>query len=176
MVERFLGKEKVAGSNPVKAQKTLIDMTALEELENLMSLREPHEVAIMVDGFTSHRTTLLEELTESEVNILLQIYRPRTIQQRENDLIEELKLKEWRSNILALAEKVGIKKPQSFHEFNNWMLTNSKFKKHLNAHRLEELQLLYRQLQGVKQNNERSSYRPMTKAWWEKGQKLKNYN
>lgn len=151
-------------------------MNALEELENLLSLRQPHEVAIMLDGFTSHRTTLLEELTENEVKILLKIYRPKTIPERERELIIELKTKEWRSNILALAEKVGIKEPQSFHKFNNWMLTKSKFKKHLNAHNLEELQLLHRQLQGVKQNNERSAFRPLNKAWWDKGSKLKNYN
>lgn len=151
-------------------------MNALEELENLLSLRQPHEVAIMLDGFTSHRTTLLEELTDGEIDILLRIYRPRTIQEREKELIIELRLKEWRSNILALAEKVGIKEPQSFHEFNNWMLLKSKFKKHLNAHNLEELQLLHRQLQGVKQNNERSAFRPLNKAWWDKGSKLKNYN
>ena len=49
------------------------------------------------------------------------------------------------------------------------MLAKSIFKKHLNAHSIDELKDLFKQLQGVKQNNAKSAKKPYTKAWWKKG-------
>lgn len=149
-------------------------MNAHQKLEQLFAHRNPSDVAIELNGFTGWRTTLLEELTEQEAELLLQIHTPK--KKDDNALIEELKKREWRSAIISLAELTNIKEHNCYAKFNNWMLTKSTFKKHLNAHSIDELKALHRQLKGIQYNNTQSAKRPMNKAWWDKGEKLKNWN
>lgn len=151
--------------------------TPQEELKEMFKHRSPADVAIEINGFTAWRTTLIDELTNSEAEKLIDIHRPKAKLAKENNALrEELIRKEWMSFILSNAEKAGVKKPDGFCEFNNWMLTRSIYKKHLNAHTIEELRDLNRQLNALKNNNAKSANRAMTKAWWEKAESLKHMN
>jgi hypothetical protein len=145
-------------------------MDPKEELKQVFANFRPVEVAITVSGFTGHRTTLIDELTETEAVELLKVYRPshRKIDQEFDALKEDLIKREWKSKVLAKAEKVGVKKQNSFADFNNWMFLKSKFKKHLNAHSIEELKELHRQLCAFQTNKAKSAAQYFTKAWWEK--------
>lgn len=153
-------------------------MNAHKELQKVFASRDSASIAIEINGFTGWRTTLLEELTDQEAQQLLDIHcpKPKTVDAEYNALKEDFIKKEWKSNILVLAERTKIKEKGSFHQFNNWMLTKSKFKKHLNAHTIDELKLLHQQLRAALQNNARSAQKTMTKAWWDKAESLKNYN
>ena len=151
-------------------------MTPLQELTGYLARKKPNDIAILIDSISEHRTMSIEELTGSEINLLLTVFRPKTIEEKANVLVNELKLKTMRSNVLALAERTGIKEAGNFHTFNKWMMISSVFKKHLNAHSLEELQVLYKQLRGVEMNNNRSAQKPMTKAWFQRAEKIKTWN
>ena len=151
-------------------------MHTIKELQDLFADRSTLQIATELYGFTGFRTTRLEDLTETEIEKLYNIYAPKTLDQEFHALKSEMISKEWKSNILALAEKLGFKEKGSFHNFNNWMLTSSKFKKHLNAHSIAELKELHQQMKAAQTNNARSARRTMTKAWWEKADQLKNLN
>lgn len=153
-------------------------MTTLHDLQELFSERNPMDVAIEINGFTGFRTTLLEELTNEEINALYRIHKPeeKTLEAECDALKYEILRKGWKSKIIALAEREGIKEKHCYQKFNNWMLLYSRFKKHLNAHSLEELQLLHRQLHQLKNNNAQSARKAFTKAWYRKGIENKNLN
>ncbi len=153
-------------------------MNVRSNLEKLFEGKTPFETAMVVSGFTGFRCTRLEELTEDEAAALWQQYAPKVQDPAEvlRAVADELEGRELKSNILALAERTGIKEPKSWDRFNGWMLNRSRFKKHLNAHSLEELKDLYKQLRGVEQNNALSAAKPLNKAWWNKGDELKNWN
>lgn len=153
-------------------------MTAKEELKQIFSGRTPVDIAIEISGYTGHRTTLIDELTEDEASKLLKVYCPPGVQlEREYVALQQVMLqKEWKSKVLAKAEKLGLKKANSFVEFNDWMHLSSKFKKHLNAHSLQELKELHQQLCAFGTNNARSAKKPLSAAWWEKGAQLKKLN
>lgn len=148
-------------------------MDPKKELKQLFASRRPVEVAIEISGFTGHRTTLIDELSETEAMELLKIHcpGPRKIDKDFDALKEDLIKREWKSKILAKAEKVGVKKQNSFDKFNEWMLLKSKFKKHLNAHSIDELKELHRQLCAFQTNNAKSAANFFTKAWWDKESK-----
>lgn len=153
-------------------------MTAKEELKKLFADRNPVQVAIEINGFTGFRTTVVDELTDEEAVKLLSIHIPseKELAEENNALKEELIRNAWISKILKLAETTGIKEVGRFEKFNGWMYTKSKFKKHLNAHSVEELKLLHIQLHGVQSNNNESAKKPLTKAWWKKGKDNINMN
>ena len=153
-------------------------MATLQDLQELFAERKPFEVAIEISGFTGFRTTLINELTPDEINRLFEVHAPKIkdVEAEFNAFKIELIMKAWRSKILVAAEKAGIKKPSSFHEFNNWMICSSKYKKQLNAYNLEELKELHHQIYAAITNNRKSATKPMTQAWWDKADKLKNHN
>ena len=151
-------------------------MATINDLKELFAERDELSIASEVYGFTSFRTTRMEELTQEEIDALVKVHSPEKLDEQFNALIEELKMKEWRSKILALAEREGIKEPNSFQKFNNWMLLNSKFKKQLSYHSLKELQELHRQLCALRDNNKRSATKPLTKAWERKANQNINWN
>ncbi|MEC3875962.1 hypothetical protein [Chryseobacterium salviniae] len=146
-------------------------MTAKQQLKDLFADRDPVQVAIEINGFTGFRTTVIEEMTEQEAIKLLSIHapKPKTVEEQNNELRNDLIRNGWISKILKIAEETKIKEPGSFHKFNDWMYKSSVFKKHLNAHTIEELQKVHQQLHAVKTNNARSAKKPLTKAWWDKG-------
>lgn len=155
-------------------------MATLKDLKELFAYRQPHEVAIEVNGFTGFRTTLLEELTQEEVDRLYTIHQGFLLKKKElseEEYLQELLLKKkWRANILAIATEEGIKEPDSWTKFNHWMLNSSKFKKQLNAHSLDELKELHKQFCRLRENNACSAQKPMTKAWERKAHRLKMWN
>lgn len=153
-------------------------MTPYDELKQLFADRKPIDVAIEISGFTGHRTTLIEELTDGEASRLLAIYCPseKILEVECNALKEDILKKSWKSKILKLAEDTGMKDKGDFQKFNTWILHSSIFKKHLNAHSIKELESLYKQLRGVQYNNAKSAEKPFTKSWWNKGYELKNQN
>lgn len=77
----------------------------------------------------------------------------------------ELIMKRKRSVILTLATHTGIKEPDSWTKFNNWMLHSSIHKKALNAYEYDELDDLTKQFQALKANYENSAEKMGTKAW-----------
>ncbi len=153
-------------------------MATLQDLQELFAERKPETVAMQISGFTGWRTTRLEELSPEEINRLYSIHSPKLqdVEAEFNAFKAELIMKAWRSKILAAAEKAGFKEPGCFHKFNGWMVQRSKFKKALSAHNVEELKELHRQINAALTNNLRSAQKPMTKAWWNQGDKLKNLN
>lgn len=153
-------------------------MTAKEELKALFANRTAVDVAIEINGFTGFRTTSIHDLTEDEAIELLSIHTPNKKDVEEENLALKYDLirSAWISKVLKIAKETGIKETGSFHKFNNWMFTSSKFKKHLNAHSIDELKEVHTQLHAVKTNNARSANRTMTKAWWDKAEKNKNLN
>lgn len=148
-------------------------MTAKEKLKQLFANRDPVSVAIEVNGFTAFRTTLIDDLTMDEAMKLLSIHVPKkkTVDEENQELKSELIRNGWISKILKIAEETKIKDKGDFQKFNNWMFASSVFKKHLNAHSIEQLQKVHQQLHAVKTNNARSAHKPMTKAWWDKAEK-----
>jgi hypothetical protein len=77
----------------------------------------------------------------------------------------ELIMKRKRSVILTLATHTGIKEPDSWVKFNNWMKNSSILKKELNAYEYDELDNLTKQFQALKANYENSAEKMGTKAW-----------
>ena len=77
----------------------------------------------------------------------------------------ELIMKRKRSVILTLATYTGIKEPDSWTKFNNWMKNSSIHKKALNAYEYDELDDLTKQFQALKANYENSAEKMGTKAW-----------
>ncbi len=153
-------------------------MATLQDLQQLFAERKPHDVAIEISGFTGFRTTCMEDLSQDEINRLYACHapQPKNIDEEFNAFKTELIMKAWRSKVLATAEKAGIKEAGCFHKFNGWMILRSKYKKALNAHTIEELKSLHRQIIAVITNNRKSAQKPMTQAWWNQGNKLKNLN
>jgi hypothetical protein len=77
----------------------------------------------------------------------------------------ELIMKRKRSTILTLATSTGIKEPDNWTKFNNWMLNSSVYKKALNAYDYHELDDLLKQFHALKANYEHSAEKIGTKAW-----------
>ena len=77
-------------------------------------------------------------------------------------------LKEHRSVILSIATRIGIKEPDNWDKFNNWMLKSSILKKKLNDYKLDELPKLERQLRAAESNYQASAEKPGNKAWYHK--------
>lgn len=153
-------------------------MATLQDLQELFAERKPENVAMQISGFTGFRTSRIEELSQDEIDALYQIHAPREadVEAEFQAFKNELIVKAWRSKILATAEKAGIKKADSFQEFNNWMLSRSTFKRALYSLNVEELKTIHRQLNGVITNNRKSATKPLTKTWWMCADKLKNLN
>lgn len=161
-------------------------MATLEDLKTLFKDREPHDIAIEISGFTGFRTTLMEELTPTEIDKLYNIHNPRTQPLSERNGSKEEKRK-WISYILKIATDEGIHRPvtimknrqnvvDEWYNLNKWMLTQSTAKKLLYFCNLEELKAVYQQLCKLRDNNEKSAQKPLNKAWWRKGNQLKGLN
>ena len=134
-----------------------------------------HEQSI-VSGFTNRRAICIEDLTEQEAENLYLIYCPKKVENPVLKIAQEIELKKWKSNCIAKAQHLGITHPNNWDAFNLWMVTYSIYKKHLNAHNLQELKELHRQLCAVELSDYRSGKKPMTEAWLKRGNELKNLN
>ena len=116
------------------------------------------------------RTTDIEELSDEELAEVYKIFFPtkRNIAEQVFMLNYEKLLKEHRSIVLSIATRIGLKQPDSWEQFNNWMLKSSRYHKRLNDHNLEELKALEIQMRATEVNYERSALQPGTKAWYHK--------
>ncbi|WP_123891990.1 MULTISPECIES: hypothetical protein [Chryseobacterium] len=118
----------------------------------------------------TRRTTNIDDLTPEEIESIYNVFFPLEMS-KEQELIHAKNLdtlKHYRSNILTLATRLGIKEADSWDKFNQWMLERSICKKKLNDYSLEELKELQIQFRGIESNYERSAQTPGTKAWFHK--------
>ncbi|RKW64052.1 MAG: hypothetical protein D8B49_01005 [Riemerella sp.] len=155
-------------------------MATLNELKMLFSNRSVSDVAIEISGFTGFRTTLIDELTQEEINKLYRIHTAKFID-------NEAEKRYWISCILSIATKEGLHYPvmiekngrmiqDDWHKFNTWMLTKSTVHKLLFLCSLEELKAVHQQLCKLRDNNKKSSQKPFNKAWMRKAIRNKNLN
>ena len=116
------------------------------------------------------RTTDIEELSDEELAEVYRILFPteRNIAEQVFMLNYEKLLKEHRSIILSIATRIGLKEPDSWDKFNNWMLKSSIKKKKLNDYNLQELKELERQLRATESNYQASAEKAGNKAWYHK--------
>ena len=116
------------------------------------------------------RTTDIEELSDEELAEVYKIFFPteRNIAEQVFMLQYEKLLKEHRSIVLSIATRIGLKEPDSWDKFNNWMLKSSILKKKLNDYNLQEIKDLERQLRATESNYQASSEKAGNKAWYHK--------
>lgn len=116
------------------------------------------------------RTTDIDELTDQELAEVYKIFFPteRNIAEQVFMLNYEKLLKEHRSIILSIATRIGLKEPDSWDKFNNWMLKSSILKKKLNDYNLQEIKDLERQLRATESNYQASAEKAGNKAWYHK--------
>lgn len=116
------------------------------------------------------RTTDIEELSDEELAEVYKIFFPaeRNIAEQVFLLNYEKLLKEHRSIVLSIATRIGLKEPDSWDKFNNWMLKSSILKKKLNDYNLQEIKDLERQLRATESNYQASAEKAGNKAWYHK--------
>ena len=116
------------------------------------------------------RTTDIDELTDQELEDVYKIFFPaeRNIAEQVFMLQYEKLLKEHRSIVLSIATRIGLKEPDSWDKFNNWMLKSSILKKKLNDYNLQEIKDLERQLRATESNYQASAEKAGNKAWYHK--------
>ena len=116
------------------------------------------------------RTTDIEELSDEELAEVYRILFPteRNIAEQVIMLNYEKLLKEHRSIVLSIATRIGLKEPDSWDKFNNWMLKSSILKKKLNDYNLQEIKDLERQLRATESNYQASAEKAGNKAWYHK--------
>ena len=116
------------------------------------------------------RTTDIEELSNEELAEVYKIFFPaeRNIAEQVFLLNYEKLLKEHRSIVLSIATRIGLKEPDSWDKFNNWMLKSSILKKKLNDYNLQEIKDLERQLRATESNYQASAEKAGNKAWYHK--------
>ena len=116
------------------------------------------------------RTTDIEELSDEELAEVYKIFFPaeRNIAEQAFLLNYEKLLKEHRSIVLSIATRIGLKEPDSWDKFNNWMLKSSILKKKLNDYNLQEIKDLERQLRATERNYQASAEKAGNKAWYHK--------
>lgn len=118
----------------------------------------------------TNRTSNIDDLTDQEIERLYAVFFPKQPSLVEKVILAEHKelLKKHRSICLTIATRIGLKAPDSWEKFNNWMLNSSILKKRLNDYSLQELQRLERQLRSAESNFEASATKPGNKAWYHK--------
>lgn len=116
------------------------------------------------------RTTDIDELSDEELAEVYKIFFPaeRNIAEQVFLLNYEKLLKEHRSIVLSIATRIGLKEPDSWDKFNNWMLKSSILKKKLNDYNLQEIKDLERQLRATESNYQASAEKAGNKAWYHK--------
>ncbi len=119
---------------------------------------------------SNHRTSDIHKLYPEELEKVYLMFFPNQPSLIEQVVLSEHRelLRKHRSICLTIATKIGLKAPDSWEIFNNWMLKSSILKKRLNDYTLVELQSLERQLRGAESNFQASAEKPGNKAWYQK--------
>lgn len=126
-------------------------------------------IRMSVYDFTN-RTSNIDEMTDYELEKMYNVFFPKQPSLMQKVVIAEHNelIRSHRSICLTIATKIGLKAPDSWEKFNNWMLKSSVLKKRLNDYTLVELQSLERQLRSAESNFEASAEKPGNKAWYQK--------
>ena len=119
----------------------------------------------LVHAWTNGRTSSSKDLSASEIRDLVWKFENH-FDAPAVDMYIELECKKLRSIVLKIASEVGIKEPNDFKVFNDFMKSRSILKKELHRYKLEELHELVKQFRGLQRNFARSAERPGTKAWY----------
>jgi len=117
----------------------------------------------LIYSFTDGRTKSSRELYDLELTEL--VNELNKIEQASSQLTEKLALKEKRSIVLTIAQRVGIHEGTNFDKFNAFMETRSILKKRLSKYTLDELDELIKQFRGLEANFQKSAEKAGTKAW-----------
>lgn len=123
----------------------------------------------LVHGWTEGRTQSTKKLTAKELDDLLWKLQHDSFFnsniKRSANAMQELALKEKRSTVLAIAQRVGLHEGTSFEKFNRFMKNKSIYKKKLSAYTFDELQELIKQMHTIERNYNKSAEKAGTKAW-----------
>ncbi len=125
----------------------------------------------LVHGWTEGRTQSTRELTPKELDDLIwkiqnDAFFGSNIKRSANAL-QELAIKQKRSTVLAIAQRVGIHSGTDFEQFNSFMKNRSVHKKKLSAYTFDELDELIKQMHTIERNYNKSAEKAGTKAWHE---------
>ncbi len=135
-------------------------MTLLSKLHFDDEMR--HE---LIYSWTSGRTSSSKGLKNDELsNLIWKLENDFHFSSNLTPLLQIEKRKK-QSQVLAIAQRVGIHQGTDFEGFNRFMLNKSVKKKELYKYNLEELDELIRQFRNIEQNYRASAERPGTKAY-----------
>lgn len=135
-------------------------MALLNKLGYTDELR--HELIYNFTEGRTHSTTEITPVERQELCIRLQSLISQTTVNKEDEL------RNRRSQVLAVATRLGIKQAAGWDGFNRFMLRNSVHKKNLYRYTLAELKDLLRQLHTMEHHQQQSAQHAGTKAWYEK--------
>ena len=118
----------------------------------------------------TQRTTDIDDITDVELEKIFNLFFPKqqTAAEQVFALKNENEIKTKRSYILTIATEIGIKEPDNWTRFNNFMKKDSVVKKPLKDCNMEELNQVYRQFRGMQANYHKSAEKTGTKAWYHK--------
>ncbi len=123
----------------------------------------------LVFSWTGGRTQSTTALYENELNdIIWKLQNDRLFSsniKRSANAMMELAIKQKRSAVLAIAQKVGIHEGTNFEKFNNFMTSRSILKKKLTKYTFDELDQLIHQFKSIEANFDKSKEKAFNKAW-----------
>ena len=117
----------------------------------------------LVYSFTEGRTISTRDLFDIELTEL--VNQLHSSGYKSSELAYKMALKEKRSIVLTIAQRVGIHEGTGFNKFNAFMEARSILKKRLNKYTLDELDELVKQFRGLEANFQKSAEKSGTKAW-----------
>lgn len=111
----------------------------------------------------------IEVLTYEEVAKLYFRFfpKPKTTQEINELLFQELELKKLRSIILADAQYMGLYSPNNWLVFNGFMKNRSVLKKPLNEYSIQEMPLLIKQFKSMKTKYIKANIQVYSRQWYE---------
>lgn len=115
----------------------------------------------LVYSYTEGRTKSTRELYDIELNEL--VNQLNAVETHDRASLQ-IALKEKRTIVLAIAQRVGIHKGTNFDKFNAFMEARSILKKALNKYTIDELDQLIKQFRGLEANFQKSAENAGTKA------------
>lgn len=140
-------------------------MATIKQLQTLfakLGVAEPqrHE---RINAWTSGRTQTSKELHADELQELCDSLASEVKFQKQQ--LEDAK-RLRRSTILTIATRTGVKQPNDWDSFNNFMLHKSCARKSLRLCDLDELEKVILQFRALEQSNAISAQKAGTKAYF----------
>ncbi|PDS24669.1 hypothetical protein [Flavobacterium branchiophilum] len=140
-------------------------MATIKQLQTLFSKLgiDVHQRKTRINAWTSGRTQSVKELQEEELKDLCESLSAEiNLQKKHIDDAKRLR----RSTILKIATAEGIKAPNDWDTFNDFMLHKSIVKKSLRLCSIEELDRVILQFRAIAQSNATSASKAGTKAYF----------